>query len=305
MEPSPLGLPRTPNRATSEGPSPPSRNPMEDADSSVTRKRPRLDSGDRAHRSMSADRILPTRASVEHGQLLPAADGDAQDKASLATTNGSQQYSLDRTPSKVTINVRDSNLDSSPLQQHSSHVAAPVRPDDPPSSSQATSSPNVEDATSGPISATSSPAQSPEIEVAEIEDMDEDPGQTKWRPLVSVVDAGDIQATLLDSFPYAHRFTTHRQAAAHIAQVFEKGGSPPGYNYHYPELTVARFCSRWSIVQTSRRMDRSISGADQPVQISVVELVYRGTRILGRDTNDCRVSSTTKVGGDCYLGIEC
>ena len=250
-----VGLSLISNRATSEGPSPPSRNSMEDADSSVTRKRPRLDSGDRTHRSMSADRILSSRASVEQGQLLPTTNAEPNEKGTPTISRRVHHYSLDRTPSKVTINVRDPNSDSSLSQQHNGHVATVLNLDDLPSSDQTTSSPALQSNNSRPISVTSSSPQSPEIEVAEIEDMDEDPGETRWKRLVSIIDPEDIQANLLDNFPFADRCQAHRQAATHVGQILEKGASSFCGTVDRVMLTFYRPSRRWYDIQGTRSMD--------------------------------------------------
>lgn len=213
----------TPNRAAPVGPSPPPRNSMEDADSSVTRKRPRLDSGDRAHRSMSADRTTAT----------PSELGAARDPATpvpheCSPAAGERQSfsTVDRTPSKVTINVRDplhrgsppprdAHSTSATIFDSTEHVSIPDQADASSSNMAEPSSPNLR----APRS--SSPG-SPEIEVAEVEDMNEDSGETHWRPLVSVVDATITQRDLLDQFPYADRNGDLRVTMSLIAQAFEK-----------------------------------------------------------------------------------
>ena len=77
------------------------------------------------------------------------------------------------------------------------------------------------------ISVTSSPPRSPEIEVAEIEDMNDEPGETRWKPLISatsLMDAKDIQQSVLEDFPYlGERGRNLRKTIAALAQTFEKG----------------------------------------------------------------------------------
>lgn len=131
-------------------------------------------------------------------------------------------YSMSGTPSKVTINVRDPVHTSSPtvpntlgedsymMQQrydvsHSSTAAAKTR--------GGASSPNV-------ISVSSSPSRSPEIEVAEIEDMDDDPGTTRWRTLG---DGTQLQNTLIQHFPYFNPGRSPHRAIDAIAIGFERG----------------------------------------------------------------------------------
>lgn len=225
MESVSVGSPCTPSRATSAGPSPPRRNPMEDADSSVTRKRPRLDSGSLAHTSMSADRSTATPSGTETSQdvLLPAHD----DSSSLAGEQVNSLHGADRTPSKVTINVRDRGQRSSPpLPVTNGAGVASSRGRGDSSVSRRAGSPRKDDSpSSNVISVSSSPTRSPEIEIAEVEDMNEEFGETRWRPLVSLVDAKDTQGALLDAFPFLDRTRDLRQTVALIAQAFEKSKS--------------------------------------------------------------------------------
>ena len=77
------------------------------------------------------------------------------------------------------------------------------------------------------ISVTSSPPRSPEIEVAEIEDMNDEPGETRWKPLISatsLMDAKETQQSVLEDFPYlGDRARNLRKTVATLAQIFEKG----------------------------------------------------------------------------------
>ena len=136
------------------------------------------------------------------------------------------------TPSKeVTINVREPSTMASPTRT-SAHDGGtpslrgggggddvPSRPNDPPNKSNSSPS-NV-------ISVTSSPPHSPEIEVAEIEDMNDEPGETRWKSLISatsLVDAKDIQQSVLEEFPYlGERGRNIRKTINALAQIFEKG----------------------------------------------------------------------------------
>ena len=74
---------------------------------------------------------------------------------------------------------------------------------------------------------TSSPPRSPEIEVAEIEDMNDEPGETRWKPLISatsLMDAKETQQSVLEDFPYlGDRARNLRKTVATLAQIFEKG----------------------------------------------------------------------------------
>ena len=203
---------------------------MEDTDASGTRKRPRLDSGDRAYRSMSADRLgdTPTDAGLVKAPTTPS---HAHISSQTSETAGGLP-SMSLTPSKeVTINVREPSTMTSPTQT-SAHVGGtpslrgggggddvPSRPNDPPNKSNSSPS-NV-------ISVTSSPPRSPEIEVAEIEDMNDEPGETRWKSLISatsLMDAKDIQQSVLEEFPYlGERGRSLRKTINALAQIFEKG----------------------------------------------------------------------------------
>ena len=75
-----------------------------------------------------------------------------------------------------------------------------------------------------PVSGSPSPSHSPEIEVAEIEDMDGEITETRWRPLggAAVLDARSIQNELLLDFPYLDRPNNLIRTVGSIAATFEK-----------------------------------------------------------------------------------
>ena len=203
---------------------------MEDTDASGTRKRPRLDSGDRFYRSMSADRLgaTPTDSGLAKAPTTPP---HAHTSSQTSDTAGGLP-SMNLTPSKeVTINVREPSTIASPtetsaqtggtpsLRGGGGGYDVPSSSNDPPNKSNSSPS-NV-------ISVTSSPPRSPEIEVAEIEDMNDEPGETRWKSLISatsLMDAKDIQQSVIEDFPYlGERGRNLRKTVAVLAQVFEKG----------------------------------------------------------------------------------
>lgn len=135
------------------------------------------------------------------------------------------------TPSKVTINVREPNTITSPTQPSAQVNDTPSLRgggggDDIPTSSNDPSS-KLDSSPSNVISVTSSPPRSPEIEVAEIEDMNDESGETRWKPLISaksLMDAKDIQQNVFEDFPYlGDRGRNLRKTIAALAQTFEKG----------------------------------------------------------------------------------
>lgn len=152
---------------------------MEDPDPQGHRKRPRLDSGSRVSESLS----------VDGAALTPAAPASTMD------------LTPDSRPSKMTINVK------SPISEMESETIdpAPTLRDTPPPQSD----PDPDAHPDNVISISSSPIHSPEIEVAELEDMDQDPNTSSWRPLEEalrdqpppeVIEVDDM-LTLVDSFP--------------------------------------------------------------------------------------------------------
>lgn len=208
-----IGNAATPTRAKSAGPSSPHRSPMEDTDSSGTRKRPRLDSGDHSYRSMSVDRLKATPSDR-------ATDGtpEAMPHSSSSTEATNNLPPMPFTPTKVTINVREPlGSDSSPLPSTETveESALQARGGDG-ASAAAIGSPSV-------VSVHSSPLNSPEIEVAEIEDMNDEPAVTQWRPLrSSSYEAKQIQETILGGFPYFDTSRDLRKAMHMVATMLER-----------------------------------------------------------------------------------
>jgi len=232
MDSSLTRLPVTPTRAKSAGSSSPHRDLMEDADPSSTRKRPRLDSGDRAHRSMSAD---PLGATPSNAGLAKASAISPDGQSALQSPEaGDGLPPLALTPSKVTINVREPTTNNSPTRQttHSDTVSSIRGGDggDEPSAPRPISSSNVGSPSAKPISVASSPPRSPEIEVAEIEDMNDNAGETRWKSLAnatapaSAKEAMAVHALLLDQFPHSSGQTGSalKQTVTLIATVLQK-----------------------------------------------------------------------------------
>ncbi|MCJ1398303.1 hypothetical protein MMC11_001500 [Xylographa trunciseda] len=234
MEASSLVIPRTPNRATSEGPTPPPRNSMEDADSSVTRKRPRLDSGDRALRSMSADGKLSTQPRTEPGKHLPQSDDsdllhDDPEVQYVVSTN-----SISGTPTKVTINVRDPASSSSPPLPAGtgSHFSRHEQSHERLTSFEEQVSQHSSSSPQAITTTSPSPPGTPEIEVAELEDIDGHEGLTIWRTSGSMMDLLDLQQNLLHQFPYCETYENPVHALGAISNAMLHGGLGDGQLLH-------------------------------------------------------------------------
>ena len=215
-----VGLYPTPTRANSAGPSSPRQNPMED--SHPSRKRPRLGSGNRPYRSMSADRITtpPPIQNIAHAPFtIP--------RHEIHSRSFEQEKSLqppERTPSKVTINVREPAQNESPTIPHLNGMQSrsPMEQDSNHVPVQNESLDQINSKSSNVISVSSSPSRSPEIEVAEVEDISQEPGETKWIPLVKMMDAKSTQAALLDDFPNVDRRHHMKQAVISLCQKLER-----------------------------------------------------------------------------------
>lgn len=167
---------------------------MEDNDLPATRKRPRLDSGSRVEESLSIDGACSA--------AVPSPEMDATPDSAR--------------PSKVTINMKSPTSEMPPEQ----------------------ASPNPESPSKGPepdtldnVISISSPAQSPEIEVAEPEDMDQDPNTSTWRPLEEAlqghaaipefIEYASI-ADLLDEFPKLREDSPARDNLQRIGLLVDK-----------------------------------------------------------------------------------
>ena len=241
MESSSLDSPRTPIPGPSEGLSPPARNSMEDADSSVTRKRPRLDSGDRAYRSMSADpsstALTDSAVSSDREQLSPNRLDQLQGnkKTSQDDPGAEPIQQLDGTPSKVTINLRDQNPASSPARSVTLEADG--------ARYETTETSSAQNAAMSPDKFASSPPQlkapsplamgSPEIEVAEPEDMDGHTGPTVWiRPRRGLVDPMGFMESLLPNFPFMQQSVTVHACFQRLGEILQHGEQAwmQGYN---------------------------------------------------------------------------
>ena len=204
-----IDLPSTPTRAKSEGPISPHRSPMEDANSSGTRKRPRLDSGERTYRSMSADRL-----STSPAERLPTTT-----QASSTSPTNMVSAAAPFTPTKVTINVREpalGNVLPAPTAESTAQTTLHGEKKDKASPSQQSDSPKIE-------SIHSSPAHSPEIQVAEVEDISDEPAVTRWQPLKSrLSEARNVQQNLLYDFPFQGHNKSLRRTVSTVAVAWEK-----------------------------------------------------------------------------------
>lgn len=200
---------RTPPGSPLNEPTQPPEHSMEDSDPQGTRKRPRLDSGSRVSESLT----------IEGASLAPAAPASDMDVTPDPDINPAPNSN------KMTINVKSlANMDPEPSQ---APPAQPQGTDAQPRSLE----PDAPSADNNVISLPSSPVQSPEIEVAELEDMDQEPNTSNWRPLEEAlrdqappeVVQLDEMASLLDSFPVVHEKASARENLNKICHMIETG----------------------------------------------------------------------------------
>ncbi|PWY93275.1 ubiquitin C-terminal hydrolase [Aspergillus sclerotioniger CBS 115572] len=211
MAAAPLDSSSTPPDAISTDSTRPLGHPMEESDPQSTRKRPRLDSGSRACESWSASNETAASRLSNH---IPDAPATTAQEASPSS----------RPASRVAIKLKPptsgdkmaSAPEDSPAEHSSGDLPAP-------SAGEA----GVDISTA--ISLSSSPAQSPEIEVADLEDMDQDPNTSSWKSLGEAMrepetpDVVQLQAPLTDTFPRIHMGNELRENLEEICAIIEKG----------------------------------------------------------------------------------
>lgn len=210
MAAAPLESSSTPPRETSTEPTRPQHESMEDNDPHSTRKRPRLDSGSGVSDSLKMDEASASRM-PDPSEPVPAASDEQEAAASDPPSN---QVTIN-TKSPVSAEMTLESVDTSTVQSG-----------DPPSPDLA--EPGMNESTA--ISLNSTPAQSPEIMVAEVEDMDQDPSSSNWHPLHEAPRDGiapeaqlQPQVSLTGNFPRVRRQYGLRDNVLEIAAILEKG----------------------------------------------------------------------------------
>ena len=200
---------RTPPSAPLNDPTRPHNDSMEDLDPQRVQKRPRLDSGSGVGPTISID----AAAAVSAAASAPAVATPPAAPASEMDTTPDQTR-----PAKVTLNVKSPTSESAMLDgmRDSSPVPGGTSPR-PNSTSPNPTSPNV-------ISISSSPAQSPEIQAGDPEDMDEN-----WQPLEEaiqedeLVEVHDLVPSLVDSFPRVRDNLSAQDNLNRIMAMIQKG----------------------------------------------------------------------------------
>src|SRR4051812_32709503 len=164
---------------------------LEESGSQQDRKRPRLSSS-------NADQLSSEEALTDSGcpasAIVPSKIPAVQPTDSQVVT--SEQHHLNKMPtspgglpSKVTINTRHSQANQ-PTHQPSTppqslHISKTSEQSGSVEnkSSDTDSAPEIVTAPPDTVSIPSSPSKSPEIQAAELEDIDQNPAETRWTPI--------------------------------------------------------------------------------------------------------------------------
>ncbi|KAL4864454.1 hypothetical protein BDV12DRAFT_176122 [Aspergillus spectabilis] len=245
MAAAPLDSSSTPPDATLTDTTRPPGDSMEEIDPQSTRKRPRLDSGSGACEALPA----PNEASASVSD--PAPDAPAIVDEEVPVPN--------RPASRMTINMKSpTTADSHPPTLDDEH---PIEISD----TDAPAQPSGEQVTNV-IPSPSSPAQSPEIEVAELEDMDQDPNTTSWKslgealrdPLIPDVVQLREQVSFPDTFPAIEQDRDPRDNVEELCVIIEKAAE-------HDDLVFSAV-KRW--------FDEVINGLEQLTHESVLDARY-------------------------------
>lgn len=193
------------------------------AEGARTPKRQRVDSGSGTGKSSDVQEILSIEAAS-------AASSSASAAAVTAVTSVTSPATNFHSPAKVTINMK-SPTSELPEPIDSSPTLLADLPQSPPHATP-TSIPNNSNVVS--VSASSSREASPQIEIADLEDMEQDSNHSNWRPLEEVVrrdsqsdliqDISDM-TPLVDLFPRVRPELSASNSIARFIQIIDKGKS--------------------------------------------------------------------------------
>ncbi|KAL8695025.1 MAG: hypothetical protein Q9218_000393 [Villophora microphyllina] len=146
----------------------------------------------------------------------------------FATPNSGngQTRAWEGTPSRVTINVRDAAVRAAPVGDPASvdkdHACCDSDKDELAHSSEPDTSRDPNPEPPGAVSPSASPSRSPEIEVADVEDINEEPGHTRWRTLSSVPDPIKLQNEIWAAFPFGDQAHHFWESADEIARQMQE-----------------------------------------------------------------------------------
>ncbi len=270
------------------------------------RKRPRLDS---SHN----DSLRSEEALTDSGFPEASPDSDSPNKksngatclsrsSSPATTN--MEPSSNGPLSKVTINTRSAAnttsdaLDRSADQSKTISVleTSPVTADTAPVDQA--SGPDMVAIPPDTITIPSSPSQSPEIQIAVVEDIDQDPAETNWTPVTRLTDSVLLQEQarphyVKRTFPYSQQTPAGfvHEILIEISKIFLQGSTATLIEELHTDLLSRRRARRIHLPSAkgmARQLPRG-SSTDYP------KTSARGKGLLGRFPRGCEQSLATIV----------
>ncbi|KAI4089364.1 MAG: hypothetical protein LQ344_005446 [Seirophora lacunosa] len=222
---------------------------------------------------MSADRTMGT--TPDHQSDTAHTTSPESTLSTKVTSENNTKRALEGTPSRVTINVKDSTFRAASsvtphqsgekfydLDSYKDELANSSEPE--PSTKLTSPSPHM-------ISPPSSPSRSPEIEVAEVEDMNQEPGNTRWRPLGDVPDPVKIRDHLWAIFPCRVPSQNVLETADELTRHFHQAQSVSGI----AEKTVIIFDIIHRIVDHYHLVRRDFSAAEGDAPLSRQHLLLR------------------------------
>ncbi|KAL8766168.1 MAG: hypothetical protein Q9209_006973 [Squamulea sp. 1 TL-2023] len=185
---------------------------------------------------MSADPFVPSPSAKESRTTCTTPPLDT------GTVESISREHLDRTQngtsSRMTINVRDPAIQPSLAPEASiedNFTCQTSDRDELANSSEPELFVNFRSPSANRVSSLSSSSRSPEIEVAEVEDISQEPGRTRWRTLASAHAPIRTPEDLWASFPYHDRTQNVWEAADELARQFHH--RPTEDRALYQELT--------------------------------------------------------------------
>lgn len=233
---------------------------LEASSSQQERKRPRLDSGHNdALRSEEAltDSNFPGIAQAPDSPVKEVT-GSTYPTNSSSPSPSTMEPSSNGPLSKVTINTRSAtnnvsdgaNSSTDQSEGTSTGQKSPVATSTTPMESA--SSPNTGGLPPETITIRSSPSQSPEIQIAVVEDIDQDPAETNWTPVTRLNNSVLLQEQATPqyvgrTFPYAQRTPTGytHEVLTEMGKTFVQGSLVILVNSLYTDLGP-RWGERWT-----------------------------------------------------------
>jgi ubiquitin carboxyl-terminal hydrolase 34 len=202
------------------------------------RKRPRLDSGH--NDTLRSEEALTDSGFLESSQDLEsppdkALSGGACFRNSSSPPPSNMEPSPNKSLSKVTINTRsiannaNDALEGS-INQSEDISAAKQSPGPSSTPPETASAPVMVVAPPETISISSSPSRSPEIQIAVVEDIDQDPAETNWTPVTRLADSVLLQEQakphyVSGTFPYSQQTPAGflHEILTEISKIFLQG----------------------------------------------------------------------------------